>query len=152
MPLEIKYVEGGTGVEFISSGVLTGTEIINANKQVYDSDNFNKQRYQLIDRTGCKKYQVSSEEMRTIAEQDRAAAETNPHILVALVAKSALQFGMSRMYEIFVSECGFLTAIFPDRESAMEWIEKELNKTDKTAAKQADPIRATGNGSIGKSD
>ena len=142
MPLEIKYIDDGVGVEFISSGTLTGAEIIEANRQVYENENFHKQRYQLIDRTACEKYQVSSEELRKIAIQDEEAAKSNPNILMALVAKSPLEFGMSRMYQVFLSDSGFQTAIFPDRESGMEWIQGELDKQQNTSLQDTNQLNS----------
>lgn len=129
MPTEIKYIDGGVGVEYISSGVVTGADIIAANHKVYGNENFWKQKYQLVDRTSCTEFKVSNEEMRAIALQDRAAAGINPNIVIALVAITDVQYGMSRVYDTCVGDDGFLTAIFRDRKSAEEWIENQLNKS-----------------------
>lgn len=128
MPIQIKYIKDGFGAEFISSGVVTGSDIIEANKKIYNNENFSRQRYQIIDRTNCTKFQVSNKEIRIIAEQDIAASKTNPNIIVALVSISDLQYGMSRMYHAYVGDKGFLTEIFRDRKSANKWIEKQLQK------------------------
>ena len=57
MPIQIKYIDGGIGVEFIGSGVVTGTDIIAANKEIYRNENFPKHRYQYNSRTrqSCRK-------------------------------------------------------------------------------------------------
>jgi hypothetical protein len=128
MPIQIKYIEGGLGVEFIGSDVVTGTDIIEANKEIYSNENFSRQRYQIVDRTNCAEFQVSNEEIRIIAEQDKAAAKTNPNIIIALISKTDLQYGISRVYSALVGDNGFLTEIFRDRKNAEEWIEKQLKK------------------------
>jgi len=128
MPIQIKYIEGGLGVEFIGSDVVTGTDIIEANKEIYSNENFSRQRYQIVDRTNCAEFQVSNEEIRIIAEQDKAAAKTNPNIIIALISKTDLQYGISRVYHALVGDSGFLTEIFRDRKNAEEWIEKQLKK------------------------
>ena len=126
MPIQIKYIDGGFGVEFIGSGVVTGADIIEANKEIYSNENFSKQRYQIVDRTNCIEFLVTTEEIQKIAEQDKAAAKTNPNIIIALISTTDLQYGLSRMYEAYVGDSGFLTEVFRDRKSAEEWIENRL--------------------------
>ena len=128
MPIHIKYINDGVGVEFIGSGVVQGADIIAANKEIYSHENFFKQRYQIIDRTKCTKYQVSTEEIRIIAEQDKAAAKINPNIIIALISKTDLQYGISRMYQAYVGDSGFITGIFRDRKSAEVWISEQFKK------------------------
>jgi len=128
MPIQIKYIDGGIGVEFIGSGVVTGADIIAANKEIYRNENFSKQRYQIIDRTKCTKYEVSHKEIIIIAEQDKVAAKTNPNIIIAFISTSPLQYGISRMYQSYVGDKGFLTEVFRDRKSAKRWIEEQLKK------------------------
>ena len=67
---------------------------------------------------------------RIIAEQDKAASKTNPNIIVSLISTTDLQYGISRMYQAYVGDSGFLTEIFRDRKSAEEWIEKQFKKLD----------------------
>jgi hypothetical protein len=126
MPIQIKYIDEGIGVEFISSGIVTGADIIAANKEIYRNENFYRQRYQLVDRTNCTKYQVSHEEIIKIAEQDKVAARINPKIIIAFISTSPLQYGISRMYQAYVGDNGFLTEVFKDRKSAEKWIEEQL--------------------------
>lgn len=129
MPIQIKSIDGGIGVEFIGSGIVTGADIITANKENYRNEKFSKQKYQIVDRTEFAEYQVSTEEIQIIAEQDKAAAKTNPNIIIALISKTDLQYGISRMYQAYVGDSGFLTEIFRDRKSAEEWIKHQLKKS-----------------------
>ncbi|UCD31295.1 MAG: hypothetical protein JSW04_12000 [Desulfobacterales bacterium] len=129
MPIQIKYIDDGIGVEFIGSGVVTGADIIAANKEIYSSKNFLRQKYQIIDRTKITDFRVSNEEIRIVADQDIAAASVNPNVIIALIATTDLQFGISRMYQAYVEDSGFLTEIFRDRNSAVEWITNQLKKS-----------------------
>ena len=131
MPIQIKYINGGIGVEFIGSGLVTGADVIAANKEIYRNENFSRQRYQIVDRTNCTKYQISNKEIRIIAEQDKAAAKTNPNVIIAFISISDLQYGISRMYQSYVGDNGFLTEIFRDRKSAEEWIKHQLEAISK---------------------
>ena len=130
MPILIKYIDDGIGVEFIGSGVVTGADIIEANKKIYRNENFSKHRYKIIDRTKCTKYQASKEEILIIAKQDKIAAKTNPNMIIAFISTSPLQYGISRMYQAYVGDSGFLTGLFRDRKSAEEWIKTQLKKSN----------------------
>lgn len=132
MPIQIKYIQSGFGVEFIGSGVVTGAHIIEANNEIYRNENFTRQRYQIVDRTECTEFQVSIEEIRIIAKQDMSAAKINPHIIIALISTTDHQHGMSRVYHGYVGENGFLTEIFKDRKSAEEWIVTQLTKSNQS--------------------
>ncbi len=129
MAIEIQYIDDGIGIEIIATGVVTGEEIIEAHKEIYSKTNLKKQKYQIIDRTHCEEYQVSSAEVQRIADIDNTAAKTNPNIIMALISPTDVQFGMSRMWEAFIGDSTFVTQVFRDRKRADEWVNKQLNKT-----------------------
>jgi len=133
MTIDINYLEDGVGVEFNISGTVTGTQVIEANKKVYNSDNLSRLKYKLVDRTNCTEYLVKPEEIQIIADQEKEAAKINPNFIIALVSASTLQYAMSRMWQLYVdvSESGFKTAVFKDRKSAEEWIKEQLEKSNK---------------------
>jgi hypothetical protein len=63
MAIRINYLDNGIGIEIIASGIVTGEEIIKAQEEIYNEENLKKQKYQIIDRTHCTEYQVSSEDI-----------------------------------------------------------------------------------------
>jgi hypothetical protein len=128
MTIQINYIDNGAGIEIVASGIITGADIIEAHKEIYNEENLNKQKYQIIDRTKCEQYNVSPVEVQQIADIDKAASKSNPNIIIAIISPTDLQFGMSRMWEMYVEESRFLTEIFRDRKSADAWIEKQLKK------------------------
>jgi hypothetical protein len=129
MPITLKYINDGVGVEFVLSGRVTGAEIIEANKEIYRTiEKILKQKYQLIDRTQCTEYHITAEHIKIIAAQDKEAAKLNPNIMMVFVATNAQQFGASRMWQEHVGESGFLTKIFRNRKSADKWLEQQLKK------------------------
>ena len=129
MPIEVQYTEDNIGVVFSAVGKVTGKEIINTQNSIYRTKKFANLRYWIVDRSRCTEYEVSADEVDQIAAMDNAAAKQNPKLLMALVAETDLQFGVSRMYEALVDENGFKTMSFRDRESAEMWIKCELSKT-----------------------
>jgi sulfate adenylyltransferase subunit 1 (EFTu-like GTPase family) len=127
MTIQINYLDSGIGIELIASGVVTGEEIIKAHIEVYNKENLKKQKYQIIDRTLCTKYQVSAEEIEKIADIDNKASEENPNIMIAVVSPTSLQFGMSKMWQEYLKNDRFMTKIFKDRQSANTWIKTYLD-------------------------
>jgi len=52
------------------------------------------------------------------------------NIIIALISTSDLQYGISRVYQAYVGDSGFLTEVFRDRKSAEEWIKNRLKKSN----------------------
>jgi hypothetical protein len=118
MTIQINYLDDGIGIEIVASGIVTGEEIIQAHKEIYNDENLSKQKYQIIDRTHCTKYQVYSEAIEAISEIDNKASEANPNIIIAIVSPTSLQFGMTRMWQAYIKDDCFVTKIFTNRKSA----------------------------------
>jgi hypothetical protein len=129
MTIHINHIDNGVGIEIVASGIVTGEEIIEAHKEIYNETNLKNQKYQIIDRSHCKEYKVSSADVQQIAEIDKAASKSNPDIIIALISPTDIQFGMSRMWQTYVEESRFLSKVFRDSKSADEWIKKQLMKT-----------------------
>lgn len=126
MPVEVNFVRQGEGIEFISSGIVTGEQVIAANNRIYTSDILKRLKFKLVDRTDCTDYRLTADEIRIIASQDEVAAKINDNIIIALISTTDLQFGYSRMWQVYVDGTGFLTEIFPDRASAEAWLAEKL--------------------------
>ena len=126
MTIQINYPDNGIGIEIIASGIVTGEEIIKAQDEIYNEENLQKQKYQIIDRTHCTEYQVSSEDIEKNSDIDNRASEVNSYIIIAVVSPTPLQYGMTRMWQAYIKEDRFVTKIFVDRKSADEWIKLQL--------------------------
>jgi hypothetical protein len=126
MPVQINFIEGGLGIEFISSGIVTGSEIIQSNEKIYTREILSRLKYKIIDRTNCTEYNVTTKDIQLIASQDRKASQINPNIIIAIISTTPLQHGMSRMWEAYVDETGFQMELFKDRGSADKWLRKKL--------------------------
>jgi len=127
MPVKINILDNGAGIEFISSGVVTGKDIIEANRKIYTPEILSRLKYKIIDRTTCTEYLVTSDEMRIIANQDIQASKINGNITIVLVTPTKLQYGMTRMWQVLIEETGFKTEIFDNRESADNYINNRFN-------------------------
>ena len=122
MTIQVNYLENGIGIELIASGIVTGEEVIEAQKEIYNEEDFKKQRYKIVDRTDCTKYQVYPEEIEKIAEMDDKASRINPNLIIAVISTTSLQYGMTRMWQAYLKNNVFITKNFSDRISADNWI------------------------------
>ena len=102
MPVDVKRVQDGRGIEVIATGVVIGSEIIAANRQIYTPEILSRLAYKLIDRTACTEYRVTSADIRRIAQQDLAAAKINPDFVVVLIATTPIQYGMTRVWKVLM--------------------------------------------------
>jgi hypothetical protein len=132
MPIQIFFLQNGKGVEFISSGVVTGKEIIEANKKIYNQEILHRLKYKIIDRSTCTDYRVSTDEIVTILVQDEEASKINRNITIAFVAPLPPMYGITKMMQAFAEQTGFETGIFLDRKSADVYINGKFNKPKKT--------------------
>jgi hypothetical protein len=130
MPLEIRYFRDGYGLECIGTGVVTGEDLKKANEAVYSDERLPALKYQLVDLLKAERFDVSNEDAIEIAEQDVAASETSPNMLIAVVAERDLPFGIARMWEAFAFEGAVETMVFREREEALAWIKMKLAKQE----------------------
>ena len=126
MTIKIKYTKDNIGVRFCAIGDVSGKDIIAGIKEILQFKNFENLKYWIVDRLLCTKYDVSSNDVRFIAELGIKGAKRNPDLLMALVSSSDLQFGVSKMYEAYSGEKGHKTKVFRNMDSAEKWIENEL--------------------------
>jgi len=127
MTIQIKYLKNGIGIEIIESGIVTGEEVIEACKEIYNEENFEKQKYKIVDRIDCTKYQVYPEDIVKIAEIDDEASRINPNLMIAVISTTALQHGMTRMWQAYMKNDFFITKNFLDCTSADNWINSYID-------------------------
>jgi len=70
---------------------------------------------------------MTSEGIRRIASLDMNAMKINPYLIIAHVAPTDFQFGLTRIWEAHMQETKSIK-IFRDRKSAEDWIKKRLEK------------------------
>ena len=128
MPVDIVYLDDGYGIELIGKGVVTGEEIQACNRVIYSGDTLVRQRYQLINLTDVEAFVVSNADVTDLANQDIEASKTNPDIIIAVVAKDKLAFGLARMWEAHADKATFETMVFRERPEALAWIKQKLDE------------------------
>jgi hypothetical protein len=131
MSIKLKNLDFGLGVVFIGEGVVTGQEIIQANKKILSFEEKIKiSKYCIIDYYEASTYDVSTPEIRIIADQDKEISKYLPDYIVAIVAKRNLEFGVSRMWQTIIelNDLKWDTEIFKDRNDAEKWIKNKVKE------------------------
>ena len=123
MPIATAFTPDGAGLLRTAQGQVTGAELIAADIPLLsDPATIARLRYVLLDFGDATDLQATKEEARSIANQDAEFASVNPQISIAIVAPRDVQFGMSRMWQVFVADTGWETAVFRDRPAAVAWL------------------------------
>jgi len=125
MPVRIRFTDNGLGVIMTGSGIVTGEEILNANKDAYARAT-EPLIYQLFEGDKITGLSVSTNDLRAAADQDIAASKRMPNTIVAVHASDDLPFGLARMWDAFVQETGWKTNVFRTRSEAEAWLKEEV--------------------------
>lgn len=128
MTVQVNYIDDGVGVEVVATGIVAGDEVVAAYSKIYAPDILAKQKYQLVDRMQCEKYFLSAGDLKTIADLDKAAAEVNPNIIIAITSPSELMQQAAEIWKSYVESSHFVIELFTDRTSAIVWIEGQLGE------------------------
>ena len=124
MPATIQNENHGEGVLLSMSGLVSGREIIDLNREIYARDPQKKLRYQIWDFTEANRMEVSPEELHIITLDDKEEAAKNPDQLVG----SPRQLnGVDVSYQVFSQTWigdGFQSASFRSLDEARQWIER----------------------------
>jgi hypothetical protein len=118
-----RYVADGLGLELFGTGVVRGSEIIQANWEIIEEkERLGSVRFALVVFAPEAGVDVSTDEIRDIAEQDQIMKGWIPRCAVAVVAGQDVQFGLARMWESYVARVGWQTCVFRSRTEAEQWL------------------------------
>ena len=73
---------------------------------------------------------MSGAGIQEIAACDRLALDVNPNLIIAHIAPTDFQYGLTRMWEAYVGYKEFSIKIFRDRKNAETWIKSMLTVTN----------------------
>ena len=122
MTVEVKHLGDG-GVLLLGTGVVTGDEILDAKARFFGSEAATGAVvYLLADFSASIRAEISEAQVRAIAERDRAAAAVNPTMVMAVVGRQDLVYGLGRMWETMLETAPIETRVFRDRAEAEQWI------------------------------
>jgi hypothetical protein len=102
-----------------ASGVITLPQVWAHQEKLLKDPDFDPSFAQLLDVTRVTKVELSSEDVRRVAESNTLSS--NPRL--AIVATSAFVYGLARMFQIFREMTGEEgIRVFRDRDEALAWV------------------------------
>jgi hypothetical protein len=120
MPHEAIWEDRGIYWKF--TGILTGDDLRQSNTSIYGDSRFDKLRYQLVDMLDVESFDVDTEAMEEVTAMDAAASQTNPRLIVAVVATQIQAKRLVELYETTIGNAPWETAMFETVEDARAWI------------------------------
>lgn len=125
MPVEFKYLDNGLGFGFTVKGNFLGKELIEATRNAYKSEEIlRKNKYGIIDYSPVEKFDISTSDVEAIADLCIVASKISPVRLIAVIARSDLSFGYSRMWEMLSGVTKWERMVFRVKNEAEEWLKK----------------------------
>lgn len=124
MPGTVEFIEGGRGVVFRGSGVLTGQEIFEVRKALEaDEAPLRRVKFVLVLLEDVTTVDINVEDLRAGAVVDRRLGQIMPHAAVAIVAPREHVFGVARMWEAIADVPEWTTYVFRSRDEAEAWLQ-----------------------------
>lgn len=120
MPYATTWEE--SGVLWTFRGRVTGDEILKANQEIYHDPRFHRLTYQIVDLTAVERFDVTEDDMATVALQDRLAARSRPGVRVAIAAADEMIKDLSAFYDAVMVGSPWRQRIFDSIGQAREWL------------------------------
>ncbi|MBN1866253.1 hypothetical protein JW916_03075 [Candidatus Sumerlaeota bacterium] len=130
MPIEIRVQRDGDGLVLISSGVLSGRDLIEVHEKMLAAPEIvEKSKYCILDEEAVEAVDISPDHIRTVAEMSkRVSALTPKGTLVCIVAPRDAAFGFARMWEVLAEETSWETMTVRSRAEADSWIRARVKE------------------------
>lgn len=129
MTIKVNYLDQGKGMEFLLSGIVNGSDIINVHKEVHTPEVIAALRYKIIDKRKVTENYISHEEVKIISELDRKVKSINSNIITAYISPNDLIKSLGELWKTLTDDESNNIKTFNTREDADKWIAIELNKT-----------------------
>jgi len=124
----ITYQDDG-GVVINYSGPITGQEAMAVDQEVYTSTAYpiSNVSYIIADYSDTTDFNYPPGIVKVIAQIDKIILEENPDLLIAVVSKTSLGFGLARMWQVH-TQMDERSLVFRTREEAEDWVQMKLIK------------------------
>lgn len=120
--------DGPHAVRLVASGVLTGDDLLAANKAFFGEhlERFASARTWLSDYTNCTVGELPTAALHEVADISVRVAKVNPDLIVALAMPADLLFGLGRMWDGLAAQTGWRTGVFRTLAEARAWLASEV--------------------------
>jgi len=114
------------GVYCVFTEAFTDEDLRTLRNNMFSLMDIHTTKYQLHTFNDIKSFPVSSNGIRSIAEQDAKFFEINPNIKIAVVANYEIMKGLTNMYKVYFelssNDVSWPTEFFESEEKARKWL------------------------------
>ena len=121
MPIELEIDQSASLTTFVVTGELRMDELRSALTEVYQSESFSMKS--LFDLRAGEASTLTSAEIREMVPLIEERRTHPGQARWAVVAPRDVEFGMSRMFEVFAEKIPSDMRVFRDIEAAKRWLE-----------------------------
>jgi hypothetical protein len=129
--LPIQTFRKAKGLILVYSGQISHKEMLDV-RATFGNDlpEMEKCRFLLVDLKDAALEQISTDTLKELAGLHNVLAEhTFTGMPVAVVAPRDVEYGLSRMWQVFVEETGWETMVFRSHTEAQRWLQQRLIET-----------------------
>ena len=126
MPVEVKYLDDGIGFNLSVTGIISGRDLFSEIENFYQSEHLITNRYGIIEFSCAANNKITNFDVRAIAEISEKSSKIAPNRIIALISKSDVGFGLSRMWEILAEKTNWDTRVFRSRSDAEKWLRTKV--------------------------
>ena len=143
MPVTIHSLDGARGVLVRGWGRVDDADFLAAHRAHFASDPefLSLQWYAIANWSGLLETDISPESLKAVAQLCLAATRVSPHLLLAMVGREDLPYGLSRMFEVLAEDTGWAIQSFRDEPGARKWIQEQIaDRYGREVAFRKDPV------------
>ncbi len=120
MPYDTRWEPKGVHWRFF--GRVSGLEVLQSNLEAYGDPRFTEIKYEIADFLEIDSLDMKPSEVKKLAYLDKAAAKSNPHIRVALVARREAIEKHARLHADYAVYSDWETEVFESLDEARAWL------------------------------
>ncbi len=125
MSYSTEVIDNGKGILHIGSGTVSGSDLMSSASTILNMVRGGlRPEYALTDLSAVTSFAVSADEIARNAELNRGIANLVPSARVAIIAPSAVVYGMARMWQAYMDDTGWKSRVFRLREEALLWLKE----------------------------
>ncbi len=122
MSFTTRFIDKSTGLLRTGEGVVTGREVLEASAYVRSLPMITAVTHVLIDFTRATAFESSSDEIKAIAASATTSSQLVPKLYMAIAASRDADYGLSRMYQVYMNVPGWIVQVFRTRDEARTWL------------------------------
>lgn len=128
MTVEYSFIEERNLVWVRMGGTVTFEQMAGYLKSLSKDPRYNPPMKKLVDFRKCLDYPLTREEAEEFARLNRELSSVFSDEKCAMVAPGDLQYGMSRVHEMYTTGSGLEIAVFRQLRDALNWLEVDADR------------------------